>query len=152
MNATKGGALMPQFPRILDTVQVAMKAANTRHMVLSNNITNVNVPGYKGFEVVFEDELKRALEPAPAQQTMLEGLTSDQRHIPIPQSSVSPPVTSVEPRIIQTGDQMRQDGNNVDIEDQMAKLAANQLWYQALVRSMSDELSRLRLAITEGRR
>jgi flagellar basal-body rod protein FlgB len=143
---------MPQFPRIVDTVQVAMKAANTRHMVLSNNVANINVPGYQGFDVAFEDQLKRALEPAPTQQTMLEGLRSDQRHIPIPQSSSAPQVMSVEPRIVQMVDQMRQDGNNVDIEDQMAKLAANQLWYQALVRSMSDEFNRLRLAITEGRR
>jgi flagellar basal-body rod protein FlgB len=143
---------MPQFPRIVDTVQMAMKAANVRHMVLSNNVSNINVPGYQGFEVTFENQLKKALEPAPVQQTMLEGLTTDQRHIPIPQSTTRPSVTSVEPQIVQMAHQMRQDGNNVDIEDQMAKLAANQLWYQALVRSMSDEFNRLRLAITEGRR
>ncbi len=146
---------MPIVPKIVDTLSLAMKAANMRHQVLSNNIANVNVPGFRGADVVFEEHLKQALEGAPQASDAsigLRGLTSHPLHIPIPpvggEQQVSP-----EPRVVALqGELMRQDGNNVDVEDQMAKMAANQLWYQSLVRSVSDEFTRLRTAITEGRR
>lgn len=141
---------MPVFPRIIDAVQLSMKAANLRHQVLSNNIANVNVPQFQGQEVVFEERLKQALEGTQA-EAGFRGLTAHPRHIPIP-SVQTPAELSVEPQILPLPDRMRQDGNNVDVEDQMAKMAANQLWYQALVRSVSDEFGRLRTAITEGRR
>lgn len=141
---------MPMFPKIVDTLSLSMKAANLRHQVVSNNIANVNVPKFQGADVEFEEHLKAALDGPQQEGVALTGITRHPLHIPIgPQATpVSP-----EPRIVPLqGDQMRQDGNNVDIEDQMAKLAANQLWYQALVRSVSDEFGRLRTAITEGRR
>lgn len=142
---------MPNFPRIVETLQVSMKAANMRHLVYSNNIANVNVPEYQGFEVQFEEQLKAALGlSTDPQHQSLTGLTADRGHIPIPQPQRLEPMTG--PRVVPVVQQMRQDGNNIDIEDQMAKLAANQLWYQALVRSVSDEFERLRSAIHEGRR
>lgn len=127
-----------------------MKAAQVRHQVLANNIANVNVPGFQAQEVTFEEHLKEALQGTPA-DAGLRGLTTDERHIPIgPETAAATPV---EPRIRpQLGTVMRQDGNNVDLEAEMAKLAANQLWYQSLVRSLQDEFTRLRTAINEGRR
>lgn len=143
---------MPMFPKIVDTLSLSMKAANLRHQVLSNNIANVNVPNFRGDEVVFEEQLKQALEGARQEPAGLRGITMHPLHIPIP-SGTQAGAVSPEPRIVPLqAAQMRQDGNNVDIEDQMARLAANQLWYQALVRSVSDEFNRLRTAITEGRR
>ena len=45
---------------------------------------------------------------------------------------------------------MRNDGNNVDPDREMALVAENQLYYQALVEAVSRKLSSLRSAITEG--
>lgn len=147
----EGEASMTTFPRIIDTLQLSLQASNLRHQVLSNNIANVNVPKYQGVDVVFEDELRRALE-VRVDEDGLRGLTTHERHLPIPSSSVSQGPITVGPRLVPLSDRMRQDGNNIDVEDQMAKMAANQLWYQALVRSVSDEFGRLRSAISEGRR
>ena len=33
-----------------------------RHTVLSTNVANVDTPGYKGHDVRFSDELKRAID------------------------------------------------------------------------------------------
>ena len=141
---------MAVFPKIVGTLEQSMQAATLRHQVIANNLANVNVPGFQASEVSFEERLKQALEP-PAAPVQLQGITTDPRHIPIP--VVAPPPGAVTPTVnlITTG-VMRQDGNNVDAEAEMAKLAANQLWYQALVRSVGDEFSRLRTVIMEGRR
>lgn len=139
-----------KFPRIVDTLQRSMQASSLRHSVISNNISNFNVPEFKGHDVTFEDDLRRALQEQ-SEPSGLRGLTTHSRHIPFPTANTVD-LNSVQPRIVPLPERMRQDGNNLDIEDQMAKLAANQLWYQALVRSVSDEFGRLRSAISEGRR
>ncbi|HYG57224.1 MAG TPA: flagellar basal body rod protein FlgB [Symbiobacteriaceae bacterium] len=142
---------MPVFPKVTGVLEQSMKAAGLRHQVIANNIANVNVPGFQASEVSFEEHLKEAIQQEASPETGLQGLVAHERHIPINLSRG--PVLPVEPRIQPTvTGQMRQDGNNVDIEAEQAKLAANQLWYQSLVRSLQDEFSRLRTAIMEGRR
>jgi flagellar basal-body rod protein FlgB len=137
------------YPKSLGILEQAVKAAGLRHQVIANNIANVNVPGFQASEVSFEEQLQEAMSPQAA-ETGLQGLTSDPRHIPINPSGRA--TLPVEPRVqLAAGGVMRQDGNNVDIEAETAKLAANQLWYQALVRSVEDEFTRLRTAIKEGR-
>lgn len=141
---------MAMFPKIIGTLEQSMRAATLRHQVLANNIANVNVPGYQASELSFEERLKQALQE-PAQPQGLQGITTHERHIPI--GEPRPTAGPVEPVIQSAADGvMRQDGNNVDLEAEMAKLAANQLWYQALVRSVTDEFGRLRTVIMEGRR
>ncbi|MDB4897680.1 MAG: flagellar basal-body rod protein FlgB [Firmicutes bacterium] len=141
---------MAVFPKIVGTLEQSMQAATLRHQVIANNLANVNVPGFQASEVSFEDRLKQALD-GPAASPQLQGITTDPRHIPIPAVATAP--GPVLPMVVPvTNGVMRQDGNNVDPEAEMAKLAANQLWYEALVRSVSDEFNRLRTVITEGRK
>lgn len=141
---------MPLYPKTVGILEQSVKTAGLRHQVIANNIANVNVPGFRAAEVRFEDQLREALQPGNT-PAGLQGLTTDPRHIPI--NGTARPALPVEPRVqlAETG-VMRQDGNSVDIEAENAKLAANQLWYQALVRSVQDEFTRLRTAINEGRR
>lgn len=141
---------MAVFPKIVGTLEQSMQAATLRHQVIANNLANVNVPGFQASEVSFEDQLKQALD-RPAAPAQLQGITTDPRHIPIPAAPMTPGPVVPTVNLVANG-VMRQDGNNVDPEAEMAKLAANQLWYQALVRSVGDEFSRLRTAIMEGRR
>ena len=138
------------YPKVVGVLEQSVKAAGLRHQVIANNIANVNVPGFQASEVTFEEQLRDALQAANT-DTGLQGLTADPRHIPINQPFR--PSLPMEPGVKLTASGvMRQDGNTVDIEAENAKLAANQLWYQALVRSVQDEFTRLRTAINEGRR
>jgi flagellar basal-body rod protein FlgB len=141
---------MPMYPRMVGVLEQSIKAAGLRHQVLANNIANVNVPGFQASEVSFEDQLQEALAGENPQPD-LQGLTTDERHFLInpPGMATNPVQPLIRPAL--TGS-MRQDGNNVDIEAETAKLAANQLWYQGLVRSVQDEFNRLRTVIMEGRR
>jgi flagellar basal-body rod protein FlgB len=47
---------------------------------------------------------------------------------------------------------MRADGNNVDIDREMASLAANQLKYNAMAQLVNEKYGLLRYVIHEGRR
>jgi flagellar basal-body rod protein FlgB len=46
----------------------------------------------------------------------------------------------------------RADGNNVNVEAENIDMAKTQIQYQYLTRGMSDMYSRLRYAISEGRK
>lgn len=127
-------------------LEKALGAAGLRHRVIANNIANANTPDYQAAGVQFESLLAEALrDPGSA----LVGLRTDPRHLPIGEPA-NP--LSVSPVVGPSGGAVRVDGNTVDPEHEMALLAANQIWYSALVRSVSDQLQRYRVAITEGRR
>jgi flagellar basal-body rod protein FlgB len=144
-----GGVQMALFPKVLGHLKESIVAANLRHQVIANNIANANVPGFQAMELSFEEHLARHLasQQGQGESAGLNGLTPHPQHIPI---EVHRTTDAVVPTVRPTqSGVMRQDGNSVDIEGEMAKLAANQLWYQALIRSMTDELGRLRAVITD---
>lgn len=105
-----------------------LEASSLRQRVLSHNIANINTPGFKRARVEFEEHLAKAVE---AEQSV---------------DAVAPEL------VVETESLGRPDGNNVDIELEMAQLAENQIWYAALTRQLSDHFSRLRMVISDGRR
>lgn len=122
----------------------AMDASQLRQHVINHNIANVDTPYYKAKRVRFEDVLLQELNKASG----FKGRVTDPRHIPIGrpgQGAVTPEVT------VETGTKMNNNGNNVDIDAEMALLAKNGLWYQALAQSLNHEFRQLRHVITEGR-
>jgi len=119
----------------------ALDAGALNHRVISNNIANVNTPGFKRSEVSFKDELKALRQKQP----QLE-LTLTHPNHSSPKNSIA-----LEPKIVvdQTTS-MRADGNNVDIDREMAKLSANSMEFQAEAQLLQQKLALLRSAI-QGR-
>lgn len=118
--------------RGMKALEKGIEALNLRHRVIADNIANANTPGFKKTEVSFTQELSRYLSqserPGGAQRPF-------------------------EPKAYRVNTTShRLDGNNVDIEQEMARLAENTLLYEAVARQLSQKLTFLRLAITEGRR
>lgn len=127
-------------PRVA-VLEQAISASSLRQKVISNNIANVNTPGYKKSEVLFEDMLQSAMnnEKMPMLQT-------NERHLPLKQSGFPTPKVNV---IGNTS--MRIDGNNVDIDGEMADLAKNNIYYNAVVQQLGSYFSGIKSAIKEGR-
>lgn len=119
----------------------AMDVANLRNDVIADNIANVDTPGFKRQEVIFEEKIKKALEATTAQ---LELSISNHRHIQI---GADTPEIIPEVRVLEDLT-FRNDKNNVDIDNEMAKMKKNSINYDAISRSMSNEIRILRLAIT----
>ena len=134
------------FDKIFQTtsyLQKGLDAAWTRHQVIANNVANVNTPDLKASHVVFEDYFQSALEEGSgfrAKKTRSKHMDFGFDFEPMAATVVKDATTTE-----------RMDGNNVDIDYEMAELAKNALYYNTLATKATQELTRLRVAITEGR-
>jgi flagellar basal-body rod protein FlgB len=115
-----------------DLLQGALKAAQLRQQVYANNIANADTPGYKRQDVVFESLLQSQL-----------GLQSGQ------QGNVNwGSVAQIQPQVVQDNTSaISNNGNNVSINNEMTKLAENQIRYNALIEDMKLRFTRTQKAI-----
>lgn len=119
-------------------INVLSKAADaswTRNEILTNNLANVDTPGYKRKDVTFESYL-------------LEELTSGSN------SSLRKKVDGIDLENIDekvytdySNLSYRLDGNNVDIDTENVELASNQIRYSALLDSIKYEFNMLKAAM-----
>lgn len=137
---------MPYIGEDVAQIGILSKALDglwMRNQVISDNVANVDTPGFKASKVAFEDALKDALD-----DNVLKGKVTNIKHIPIGTSSVA----DVQPQVLQSQNtSMRMDGNNVDIDLEMADLAKTTIAYNAVIQKMTKEFQMLRSAINGGR-
>jgi flagellar basal-body rod protein FlgB len=115
-----------------------------RHTVLATNIANIDTPGYKGSDLRFSDELKKAA----SSKGSISLKKTNEKHLPLKvgaMQGVRHQVTS------SSGDVHRLDGNTVDLDKEMAKLSENSLYYNTAVRILSKKLGLIRTAVSEVR-
>ena len=123
----------------------AMTAANIRQEVIANNIANVNTPNFRKSNVEFEELLAREIYGEESDGKLKMARTHE-KHLPF-----VPLEFRAEPTIDQDNSTiMRVDDNNVDIDIEMATLAKNQLYYNALVTEFGGHVSRLKASITSN--
>ncbi len=107
----------------VDLLSGLLRQAELRHQVVSQNIANVNTPGYQALDITFEQSLAQ--------------LASRDSN------------TSVEGRIGEaTGLKMRQDGNNVDIDRELGNLTKNALHFDTYTQLLATKMGMMRSAIT----
>ena len=118
----------------VNVLKTAADASWLREEVLTNNIANVDTPGYKRQDVEFEKYLKSAIEKSGG-----------------PQSTLTQKINAVDLSTVTSrtytenkGLPYRLDGNNVDLSTENVELAAEQLKYNALIDSMNNEFSRFK--------
>ncbi|MCS7206101.1 MAG: flagellar basal body rod protein FlgB [Leptospiraceae bacterium] len=125
-----------------DTIHLMEKALKTnviRLQVTANNIANVDVPGFKRSEVAFEVPLKRAIEKQKQIEQEPPLRTIHPEHIA---KRTPPDWRKIEPRVyIDYLSTMRNDGNNVDIEDEVMKLTRTQLHYSLIADRISGKFN-----------
>lgn len=118
-----------------------LDASALRQRVHAHNLSNVNTPNFKRSTVQFEEILKHAVA---GNKTLA---TTSSAHIGRNDRETA------DARIVRdTATSMRTDGNNVDVDKEMAELAVNQLYYNALSQQLDGRLAGLRYVINEGRR
>jgi len=121
-----------------------LAAATMRHEVISNNIANVNTPNFKRSAVNFEDLLAKELH-LDNDGRRLDMVRTHDRHLPM---ALPGKVHAV---IEEDGTTtMRVDNNNVDIDIEMAGLAKNQLYYNAMTTELGSFINRMKGVITSG--
>ena len=126
------GTLIPLLHRLLDVAAV-------RHRVTASNIANITTPGYRHLTVSFDDHVKRAIS-SPRRNN-----ESHPSHISLGVRKQPSEVT----RIVPSGRPASPEAfNNVDINDEMASLAKNQLYYQFAARMIARQFNGLKTSIS----
>jgi flagellar basal-body rod protein FlgB len=122
-----------------------MAGYSARNTAIANNIANADTPGYKRVDVSFESALADAVDAD--RERMNTGLSGGVSALD--GETVSSDVDDVAPNVLSTDTTtMRVDGSNVDPDDEMARLSANQLASQTVVSLLDKRFSQFLTAIT----
>jgi len=136
------------FETMFNNVSLLKKGLDAswlKNEVISNNVANVDTPGFKSSSVQFEAMFKEALDNNGSN---FVGTKTQEKHLDIGSKDINKLNATATQNNNTT---MRLDGNNVDIDSEMTELAKNTIYYNMLSIKVSKELGRLRLAITEGK-
>lgn len=129
-NMSKNGYTYNILKRGLD-------AASERSTVIGDNIANINTKGYKRKYVTFEETLKNSSND-------LEMKTTDDKHMKINGDAG-------DIQVKQDNSNLKEDGNNVDIDNEMVNLAANNLMYNAMISQINSRISMTKEVINGGK-
>lgn len=115
----------------INVLDRAADAAWQRNEAISNNIANVDTPGYKRQDVAFESVLQQSL--------------GNNRYQSMDDKVANVNLSRLRGRayVDYANYSYRLDGNNVDIENENVMLAENQLKYQGLISSINQEFTNL---------
>jgi flagellar basal-body rod protein FlgB len=131
--------------KIFTLLQKTLDFRTQRQDLLASNIANKDTPGYKAEDLVFERSLEKAMYadvPGPLK-------TTNEKHF---DGRNTPPLELVKGQRIHSASPFPDfDGNTVDLDREMAKMAENQLMYNASIRMLTHQFRMLKTAITEGR-
>ena len=124
--------------RAMKLSEMALNALNERHNLISVNIANADTPGYQRSDLTFEDQLSQIIKQDDANKQMKlmdMGLQYTPNSLSMDQTVNSAgqdinvnenPFDKFNPRVF-TDDSPAEkaDGNNVNIEKEMAELSKN---------------------------
>ncbi|HHV29861.1 flagellar basal body rod protein FlgB [Acetivibrio mesophilus] len=125
-----------------DVLEKSLDAALLRNEAISQNIANVDTPGYKRKTVAFEEYLENA-------KGSIKGIRARPEHIPVGAREVMD--IDIKVSEDKSSFSMRLDENNVDIENEMAQMAKNTIRYNVLAQKIGSDFSKIKSVIKEGR-
>lgn len=131
------------------TVDVLGKSIDLRarnQNLISSNVANAETPNYVPKTLAFEDELQGALKGGAKGTPAM----TNARHLPL--KGASSRLQSVTGRVVETPSKSPgKDGNSVELENEMSKMAENQIMYNASVQILSKKFEGLKTALREGK-
>lgn len=110
----------------------ALDLSSLRQETISSNISNINTPDYKANRVVFESHMKNAMNGVSLNQTNSSHLSFNNSNGIVQK---------------QNNTYLKDNGNNVDIDFEMAELAANNIYYDSVVSQLNAKYRMMRNVI-----
>lgn len=122
------------FDHGIDRLAAGLEYVSRRHEMLTRNVANLETPGYRALDVTFEDAL------TPARAAIADMSAADA-------GPVAP--GDRRPRLVYAGDgPPREDGNDVNLDRQMARIAENTLLNHTLVQLLAQRFATVKQAIS----
>ena len=120
---------MRLFEGTIELLRQAAVYSTRRHELLAQNVANADTPGFQARDLSFASEMSLAQQVRALPATALGIPDLDVRLIEHPDSAVTP------------------DGNSVDIDRQMARVAQNTLYHNTVLQLLNGEFKTLKTAI-----
>jgi flagellar basal-body rod protein FlgB len=116
---------MSRANNIIDIIEAGLRAESLRQSAISNNIANLETPGYRRIDVKFEELLAKCLK---------SGSTTDLSKI-VPEF-YRPEETPV-----------KSNGNDVNYEAEVGRMIKNTIRHKAFIRLLSKKYKQIELAM-----
>lgn len=129
----------------LSALSQALDLGSARMEAVSNNLSNINTPGYKRQDATFA-ALLQAAEDGDGLSNNLSPAMTDPRDLPLDEARVDAPAF-----VTQHSGSMRPDGNNVDIDAETSRMAAAEIYYNGAAQLLSARFAGLKYVIAGGR-
>jgi len=105
------------------SLEAALRGSSLRQTLLTDNLANVNTPGYQRKDVDFHATLASAMQTGESLESVAFSPTTDSARV------------------------VRPDGSGIDPDQESAELAKNALEYQALVSVAGTRTTILQIAM-----
>jgi flagellar basal-body rod protein FlgB len=131
------------------TIELLGKSIDLRaknQNLIASNIANAETPNFVPKTLVFEQELQGALKESQPGQRSLSAPHA--RHIPVRGTGAGSAVQSVSGQVVESPAKTPgKDGNAVELENEMGRMAENQIMFNASVQMLTKKFEGLRTAI-----
>jgi flagellar basal-body rod protein FlgB len=125
------------FDKTMGVVQKTMDIRSARHQVISGNIANVETPDYVAKDLPFQ----KVFESSLGGPGLLALKRTHQQHLPVHEEESMDFSRDIE----------MASAPGVDVDQQMANLAENNLKFQAGVQALIKKFEALKVSVTEVR-
>lgn len=126
----------------MQVLQTSLSGLTQRQRLIANNLANVDTPGYRSFDVPFEQVLSRTISNGRDLQLKL----TSAGHMRASGGAKDTLAAVQSPAVFRT------DGNGVDVDIEMEKLSETVIQFNAVTQLLSTRMAILQSAATEGRR
>lgn len=130
---------MNLFSGTISQLEKGLHYSSLKQKVISNNIANIDTPNYKSKDADFNKILQNEINLSSSSMKV-----SDPRHYQFSSGQISSTANS---RMYS----VRDNGNGVDMDREMADLASNQIYFDALVERISGKFGTLNTVIRGGK-
>jgi flagellar basal-body rod protein FlgB len=116
---------MSKTNSIVDIIEAGIRAENLRQRAITNNIANLETPGYRRIDVKFEQLLAKCLD-----------------------SSGEVDLGEIEPQIYRPEQTpVKSNGNDVNLEAEVGHMIKNTLRHKAYIRLLGKKYKQIELAM-----
>ncbi|MDY0408154.1 flagellar basal body rod protein FlgB [Virgibacillus soli] len=130
---------MNLFSNTITSLERSLDYAAKKNQVISNNIANIDTPNYKAKDVLFKDMLHAAMDDK------MQAKKTSEKHLDFDNNGQAYEV------VTNNHTMFNHNGNNVDVDKEMAELAKNQIYYQSLIERLNGNFKNIETVIRGGR-
>lgn len=127
------------FGLTTDLLEANLDRRATQHRLIARNLSNIDTPNFRGTGLEFEKQLRAALGDGKGGAAEAAVVRTHPNHLP-----------HGDGKRFDEADSRYVDIGPVHLDIEMAKLAENNIMFNAMIQLLSKKFTRLKTAITEA--